>query len=154
MIPIPDKPDCRLSRDNTETLPASPRIPRLARRPPRGRARSARPDHWRSAGAAGAELRPQAGQTKVPRCWKAVSVWRAFGPTIRKRLEVALPKAPRPACGTGTPLGDGGNKRCACLFKALAWNKLAHRAWYQKLETMLTIDCPVLLWVGWMRQQE
>ena len=122
MIPIPDKPDCRLSRDNTETLPASPRIPRLARRPPRGRARSARPGLWRSAVAAGAELRPQAGQTKVPCCRKAISVWTAC-PDNQKPTGGSLAEG---TCVAGVPLRGQGHNRCVSLRLACGTGAILH----------------------------
>ena len=40
----------------------------------------------------------------MPRCRKAVSVWRAFGPTIRKRLEVACRRHQR---SRDSPPGSG-----------------------------------------------
>ena len=93
-------------------VPATYHNPDCAK--PRGRARSTRPGTRRSAGAAGAELRPQAGQTIVPRCRKAVSVWRAFGPTIRKRLEVACRRHLR---SRDSSLGSGAYQ----MWKGSGW---------------------------------
>ena len=56
-----------------------------------------RPEGWRSAGAAGAELRPEAGRRKVPCCRRAISVWSGQGPDNQK------PTGGGPAEGSASP---------------------------------------------------